>query len=227
MNGMDSLSVKEIINGERVFEYKGKDYLVPTNWSDTAVRILIDKYMGINETSAAEVFERIATEILNGGINLGYFNDQNGNLDNEKARIFYEELIYILAHQLASFNSPVWFNCGLKHPPQVSACFILDIDDNMESILDYAKTEAKVFTGGSGAGANFSKLRGEGEPLSGGGTSSGPLPFLAGFDKISAAIKSGGRTRRAAKIAILDVDHPDIEKFINCKVNEEEKAKIL
>src|SRR6202012_2259047 len=130
-------------------------------------------------------------------------------------------------HQMAAFNSPVWFNVGFEESPQCSACFILSVDDNMESILDWNTKEGKIFRGGSGSGINLSKIRGSNEPLTKGGTASGPVSFMRGADASAGTIKSGGKTRRAAKMVILDADHPDVREFIWCKAREERKARAL
>src|SRR5512146_597337 len=143
------------------------------------------------------------------------------------AQAFEDELTYLLLHQKASFNSPVWFNCGVEEKPQCSACFINSVQDSMASILTLAKTEGMLFKYGSGTGSNLSSLRGSREGLSSGGTASGPLSFMKGFDSFAGAIKSGGKTRRAAKMVILNIDHPDIEEFILSKANEEKKAWAL
>src|SRR6201999_4376940 len=140
---------------------------------------------------------------------------------------FEDELTYILLHQLAAFNSPVWFNVGFEEQPQCSACFILSVEDTMESILDWNTREGKIFRGGSGSGINLSTIRGSMEPLSKGGTPSGPVSFMRGADSWAGTIKSGGKTRRAAKMVVLDVDHPDIRDFIWCKAKEEDKAAAL
>src|SRR6185369_10871053 len=151
----------------------------------------------------------------------GYF------ANDEEAQAFEDELKFILVHQLAAFNSPVWFNVGFEEKPQCSACFILSIDDSMESILDWIRREGVIFRGGSGSGVNLSKLRSSKEQLSKGGFASGPVSFMRGADASAGTIKSGGKTRRAAKMVVLDVDHPDVEEFIWCKAKEEEKARVL
>ena len=151
----------------------------------------------------------------------GYF------VDDEEADTFEAELKAILVNQYASFNSPVWFNVGFEEKPQCSACFILSVDDSMESILDWIRREGIIFRGGSGAGVNLSHLRSSKEQLSKGGYASGPVSFMRGADASAGTIKSGGKTRRAAKMVVLDVDHPDVEEFIWCKAHEEEKARVL
>src|SRR6202035_5053454 len=151
----------------------------------------------------------------------GYFTT------DEDADTFEAELTHILLHQLAAFNSPVWFNVGFEESPQCSACFILSVQDTMESILDWNTKEGTIFLGGSGSGINLSNIRGSMEPLSQGGTATGPVSFMRGADAWAGTIKSGGKTRRAAKMVVLDIDHPDIRDFIWCKANEEEKAAAL
>src|SRR5665213_1549530 len=146
---------------------------------------------------------------------------------DEDAEISHSELLHLLVHQKMAFNSPVWFNVGVEPRPQCSACFINSVSDNMEAILDLAKTEGMLFKYGSGTGTNFSNLRASKEKLSGGGTASGPVSFLKGFDSFAGVIKSGGKTRRAAKMVILDADHPDIVDFIKTKSDEEKKAWAL
>ena len=143
----------------------------------------------------------------------------------EDGRAFSDELTHLLLHQRVAFNSPVWFNLGVKDTPQqASACFINSVEDTMESIMDLAKTEAMLFKGGSGTGSNLSKIRSSREKLAGGGTASGPVSFMRGFDSFAGVVKSGGKTRRAAKMVILNVDHPDVREFIRCKAEEEKKA---
>ncbi|MEV5447759.1 vitamin B12-dependent ribonucleotide reductase, partial [Streptomyces sp. NPDC052644] len=143
------------------------------------------------------------------------------------AEVFAHELTWMLLHQVFSFNSPVWFNVGTPSPQQVSACFILSVDDSMDSILDWYKEEGRIFQGGSGAGVNLSRIRSSKELLSSGGTASGPVSFMRGADASAGTIKSGGATRRAAKMVILDVDHPDIEEFVATKAREEDKIRAL
>src|SRR5947199_234285 len=145
----------------------------------------------------------------------------------EASEIFRDELSHLLVHQKAAFNSPVWFNAGIEQRPQLSACFINKVEDRMESILTLAKTEGMLFKYGSGTGTNLSPLRSSKELLAGGGTASGPVSFMKGYDAFAGVIKSGGKTRRAAKMVILNVDHPDIVEFIKCKVEEEKKAWAL
>ena len=164
---------------------------------------------------------RVAGTIAGWGRERGYF------ADDEHAEAFEHELTHILLHQMAAFNSPVWFNVGFEESPQCSACFILSVDDTMESILDWNTKEGMIFRGGSGSGINLSNIRGSMEPLAKGGTASGPVSFMRGADSWAGTIKSGGKTRRAAKMVVLDVDHPDIREFIWCKAKEEDKAAAL
>ena len=146
---------------------------------------------------------------------------------NRTPSIFHDELVHLLLNQHMAFNSPVWFNCGVEVRPQCSACFINSVDDTMTSILDLAKTEGMLFKWGSGTGSNLSPIRSSKEQLSGGGIASGPVSFMKGFDAFAGVIKSGGKTRRAAKMVILNAGHPDIVEFINSKANEEKKAWVL
>lgn len=174
------------------------------------------------ESSLTQVIRRVVQAITARGVVDGYL------VDDEQAKIFMDELSYVLAHQMASFNSPVWFNIGVEGiPQQASACFILSVDDDMESILNWYREEGLIFKGGSGSGVNLSKIRSSQELLKGGGTASGPVSFMRGADSSAGTIKSGGKTRRAAKMAILDASHPDIEEFIWCKALEEHKARAL
>ncbi len=211
--------------GATIFEQKDVEF--PESWSQTAVNVVASKYfhgkLGTpkRETSVKQLIDRVAKTIRNWGYADGYFASE-ADADN-----FYRELTYLLVNQMASFNSPVWFNCGIEPRPQVSACFINSVQDSMESILTLAKTEGMLFKWGSGTGTNLSPLRSSKEKLSTGGESSGPVSFMKGFDSFAGAIKSGGKTRRAAKMVILNIDHPDIVEFINCKANEEKKAWAL
>src|SRR5215211_4020913 len=164
---------------------------------------------------------RVSGTIADWGRQRGYFATA------EDAQAFEDELTHILLHQMAAFNSPVWFNVGFEESPQCSACFILSVDDTIESILDWNTNEGKIFRGGSGSGINLSNIRGSKEPLSKGGTASGPVSFMRGADAWAGTIKSGGKTRRAAKMVVLDIDHPDIREFIWCKAKEEDKALAL
>src|SRR5256886_7448957 len=158
----------------------------------------------------------VAGSVADWGRARGYFASE------EDGESFEAELTYILLHQMAAFNSPVWFNVGFEESPQASACFILSVEDNMESILAWNTKEGNIFRGGSGSGINLSKIRGSMEPLTKGGTASGPVSFMRGADSWAGTIKSGGKTRRAAKMIVLDVDHPDVEEFISCKAREED-----
>jgi ribonucleoside-diphosphate reductase alpha chain len=204
-----------------------KDVEFPKFWSQTATNIVSQKYfrgrLGSpeRETSVKQMVGRVVTTIGRWGREGGYFADE------EEAITFEDELKAILVNQLAAFNSPVWFNVGFEERPQCSACFILSIDDSMESILDWIRREGIIFRGGSGSGVNLSSLRSSREQLSKGGYASGPVSFMRGADASAGTIKSGGKTRRAAKMVVLDVDHPDIDEFIWCKAREEEKARVL
>jgi ribonucleoside-diphosphate reductase alpha chain len=211
--------------GEKIFEQK--DVEIPKSWSMTATNVVVSKYfhgkLGSpqRERSVKQLIERVARTIYTWGLKSGYFASQ------EDADIFYNELSYMLVNQQMSFNSPVWFNVGNEDHPQCSACFINSVQDSMESILTLAKTEGMLFKWGSGTGSNLSTLRSSKESLGGGGTASGPVSFMKGYDAFAGVIKSGGKTRRAAKMVILNVDHPDINEFINCKADEEKKAWAL
>ncbi|MGD0129561.1 MAG: vitamin B12-dependent ribonucleotide reductase [Terriglobia bacterium] len=239
--------------GKVIFEQRNVE--VPKDWSETATNIVASKYFhgklgtAERESSVKQLISRVADTIAQWGVEDGYFRSE------EDARAFHDELLHLLVRQKASFNSPVWFNCGLWHKyhrsaaggayfwdpaageikketeayrhPQCSACFINSVEDNLESILELAKTEGMLFRYGSGSGTNLSTLRSSSESLSGGGMASGPLSFMKGYDAFAGVIKSGGKTRRAAKMVILNIDHPHIEEFIQCKVNEERKAWAL
>jgi ribonucleoside-diphosphate reductase alpha chain len=208
--------------GEVFFEQK--DVEVPKAWSMTATNIVAQKYFHgkpgtpQRERSVRQLIGRVVETITGYGVKGGYFRTA---ADRDA---FSDELTHILVHQAASFNSPVWFNVGVEPKPQASACFINAVGDSMSSILDLAKTEGMLFKFGSGTGSNLSSLRSSTESLSSGGIASGPVSFMKGFDSFAGAIKSGGKTRRAAKMVILNVDHPDIEEFIVCKEKEEKKA---
>ncbi|MGW2341135.1 vitamin B12-dependent ribonucleotide reductase [Streptomyces sp. NPDC001661] len=212
-------------DGSVNFEQRGVEF--PEFWSVNAVNIVTSKYfrgaVGTpqREVSLKQLIDRIVKTYRKAGEDHKYFASP------ADAEIFEHELAYALLHQIFSFNSPVWFNVGTPQPQQVSACFILSVDDSMESILDWYKEEGMIFKGGSGAGLNLSRIRSSKELLSSGGNASGPVSFMRGADASAGTIKSGGATRRAAKMVILDVDHPDIEGFIETKVKEEEKIRAL
>ncbi|MFI0790101.1 vitamin B12-dependent ribonucleotide reductase [Streptomyces lydicus] len=212
-------------DGSVNFEQRGVEF--PDFWSVNAVNIVTSKYFRgavgspTRESSLRQLIDRVVKTYRKGGEENGYFASP------ADAEIFEHELAYALLHQVFSFNSPVWFNVGTKQPQQVSACFILSVDDSMESILDWYKEEGMIFKGGSGAGLNLSRIRSSKELLSSGGNASGPVSFMRGADASAGTIKSGGATRRAAKMVVLDVDHPDVEAFIETKVKEEEKVRAL
>ena len=208
--------------------FEQSDIEFPVEWSATASNIVAQKYfrgaIGATdrESSLREVIQRVTSTIRKWGENDHYF------VDAEEAETFESELAWLLLHQHCAFNSPVWFNIGVKGvPQQASACFILSVDDDMDSILNWYAEEGRIFKGGSGAGVNLSRIRGSAEPLRGGGEASGPVSFMRGADASAGTIKSGGKTRRAAKMVLLDVDHPDVEQFIWCKALEERKARVL
>src|SRR5487761_954188 len=238
--------------GNSIFEQK--DVEVPVDWSMTATNIVASKYLhgqidtAQRETGVRQLIERVAETIRDWGIAGGYFRTP------EDAAIFHDELAHMLLNQKVAFNSPVWFNVGCDRlepnsdaqnwhwnphtcavefsvtgyrNPQCSACFINSVKDSLDSILTLAKTEGMLFKWGSGTGTNLSAIRGSQELLSGGGQASGPLSFMRGFDAFAGVIKSGGKTRRAAKMVILNIDHPDIVDFIECKAKEERKAWAL
>ncbi|MBI4546438.1 MAG: vitamin B12-dependent ribonucleotide reductase [Ignavibacteriae bacterium] len=211
--------------GETIFEQKNVE--VPKSWSMTATNVVVSKYFHgkldtpQREISVRQVVDRVARTITEWGRNGGYFASV------EDAETFYAELTYLLVNQYMAFNSPVWFNVGIEEKPQCSACFINSVEDTMEAIMDLAKTEGMLFKWGSGTGSNLSTLRSSREGLSGGGTASGPVSFMKGYDAFAGVIKSGGKTRRAAKMVILNADHPDILDFIRCKAEEEKKAWAL
>ena len=207
--------------------FEQRDVEFPASWSQNATNIVAQKYFRgqlaspERERSVKQMIGRVAGTIADWGRARAYFaSDEDGDT-------FEAELTHILLHQLAAFNSPVWFNVGFEESPQCSACFILSVKDTMESILDWNTKEGKIFLGGSGSGINLSAIRGSMEPLSKGGTASGPVSFMRGADAWAGTIKSGGKTRRAAKMVVLDIDHPDIREFITCKAKEEEKAAAL
>ena len=211
--------------GHAVFEQSGVE--APSFWSQNAVNIVASKYFWgpmdtpQRETSMKMLVDRVVDTISRWGREGGYFGDQAA------VSAFSSELRFLLINQYASFNSPVWFNVGVEALPQCSACFINSVEDSMESIMDLAKREALLFKWGSGTGSNLSTLRSSKEPLTGGGQASGPVSFMRGYDAFANVIKSGGKTRRAAKMIILDADHPDVIEFINCKADEERKAWAL
>jgi ribonucleoside-diphosphate reductase alpha chain len=211
--------------GEVIFEQTDVEF--PKSWSQMATNVVTSKYfygaVGSlrRESSLKQLMVRVTTTLGRWGLELGYFDSA------EDAAAFETELAHLLVHQMAAFNSPVWFNMGIEEKPQCSACFINSVGDTMESILDLAKTEGMLFKFGSGTGTNFSSLRSSREHLSTGGTASGPVSFMRGYDAFAGVIKSGGKTRRAAKMVILNVDHPDIVDFIRSKVSEEKKAWAL
>ena len=212
--------------GEVVFEQQGVEF--PDFWSVNASTIVTTKYFrgavgtDSREWSLKQLIDRVVLTYTKAGRDNGYFGSE------QDAEIFEHELTYMLLHQVFSFNSPVWFNVGTTAPQQVSACFILSVDDTMDSILNWYKEEGFIFKGGSGAGLNLSRIRSSKELLrSSGGTASGPVSFMRGADASAGTIKSGGATRRAAKMVVLDVDHPDIEEFIETKVREEDKIRVL
>jgi len=213
-------------HGDQV-AFEQRDVEFPASWSQNATNIVAQKYFRgqlaspERERSVKQMIGRVAGTIADWGRARAYFaSDEDGDT-------FEAELTHILLHQLAAFNSPVWFNVGFEESPQCSACFILSVKDTMESILDWNTKEGKIFLGGSGSGINLSAIRGSMEPLSKGGTASGPVSFMRGADAWAGTIKSGGKTRRAAKMVVLDIDHPDIREFITCKAKEEEKAAAL
>src|SRR4051794_21829515 len=210
-----------------VGSFRQEDVEFPKSWSQNATNIVAQKYFRgqlnspTRERSVKQMIARVSGTIADWGRERGYFASE------EAGDAFEAELTHILLHQIAAFNSPVWFNVGFEESPQCSACFILSVQDTMDSILDWNTREGRIFRGGSGSGINLSNIRGSMEPLSKGGTASGPVSFMRGADAWAGTIKSGGKTRRAAKMVVLDVDHPDIVEFIECKAKEEEKAAAL
>jgi ribonucleoside-diphosphate reductase alpha chain len=212
--------------GESIFEQR--DVEVPADWSQLATNVVASKYfrghLGTpeREWSAKQLIGRVVGRIGSWGRSSGYFRTA------QDAESFEAELTHLLVSQKMAFNSPVWFNLGVPDTPQqASACFINSVEDTMESIMELAKTEAMLFKGGSGTGSNLSRIRSSREKLAGGGTASGPVSFMRGFDAFAGVVKSGGKTRRAAKMVILNVDHPDIREFVHCKADEEKKAWAL
>ncbi|HEX04900.1 MAG TPA: vitamin B12-dependent ribonucleotide reductase, partial [Bacteroidetes bacterium] len=216
-----------IINekGEVVFEQS--DIEIPSHFSQLATNIIVSKYFkgkldtSERESSLKQVIGRVADTIR------GWGEKDNIFASDEDAEVFHRELTSLLVNQRMAFNSPVWFNVGVEDNPQCSACFINSVEDKMESILELARTEGMLFKFGSGAGVNLSPLRGSNEGMTHGGQASGPVSFMRGYDAFAGVIKSGGKTRRAAKMVILNIDHPDVIEFIECKSKEERKAKAL
>src|ERR1700740_3434771 len=200
---------------------------VPKSWSQTATNIVASKYFhgkpdtSQRESSVRQLISRVVDTIVDWGEIGGFFASPR------VARCFSHDVTHLLVQQKMSFNSPVWFNVGVQAKPQCSACFINSVQDDMKSIMDLTRTEGMLFKWGSGTGTNFSTLRGSRESLSGGGIASGPVSFMKGFDAFAGVIKSGGKTRRAAKMVILNIDHPDIVEFIDSKMKEERKAHVL
>ncbi|MGZ4508328.1 MAG: vitamin B12-dependent ribonucleotide reductase, partial [Blastococcus sp.] len=212
-------------DGSINFEQRGVEF--PAEWSINATNIVTTKYFrgavgsSQRESSLRQLIDRVVLTYGAAGREHGYFATEGD------AEIFEHELTWMLLHQVFSFNSPVWFNVGTSAPQQVSACFILAVDDEMDSILNWYREEGLIFKGGSGAGLNLSRIRSSKELLSSGGTASGPVSFMRGADASAGTIKSGGATRRAAKMVVLDIDHPDIEEFIETKAREENKIRAL
>src|SRR5271168_4221023 len=214
-------------NEKGVTIFRQEDVEVPKSWSQTATNIVTSKYFHgkpgskEREGSVRQLISRVVNTIVRWG-------QEGGYLASDASRdAFRDELTHLLVEQKMAFNSPVWFNVGVQPKPQCSACFINSVQDNMESIMGLTRTEGMLFKWGSGTGTNFSTLRGSRETLSGGGIASGPVSFMKGFDAFAGVIKSGGKTRRAAKMVILNSDHPDIMEFIESKMKEERKAHVL
>src|SRR6202158_1977090 len=214
-------------NEKGVTIFRQEDVEVPKSWSQTATNIVTSKYFHgkpgskEREGSVRQLISRVVNTIVRWGQEGGYF------ASDASRDAFRDELTHLLVEQKMAFNSPVWFNVGVQPKPQCSACFINSVQDNMESIMGLTRTEGMLFKWGSGTGTNFSSLRGSKETLSGGGIASGPVSFMKGFDAFAGVIKSGGKTRRAAKMVILNIDHPDIVEFIESKMKEERKAHVL
>src|SRR5947208_16195947 len=212
-------------DGSVNFEQRGVEF--PDFWSVNAANIVTTKYFRCavgspqRESSLRQLIDRVVLTYRKAGEEHGYFATP------ADAEVFEHELTHMLLHQVFSFNSPVWFNVGTPAPQQVSACFILAVDDTMDPILNWYREEGLIFKGGSGAGLNLSRIRSSKELLSSGGTASGPVSFMRGADASAGTIKSGGATRRAAKMVVLDIDHPDIEEFIETKEREERKIRVL
>ena len=211
--------------GKAVFEQRDVEF--PASWSQLATNVVTSKYfrgqLGTpqRETSVRQLIGRVVTTIVGWGEKQEYFATA------EDRDIFRDELTHLMLEQNACFNSPVWFNVGVEAKPQCSACFILSVDDTMDSILDWYRREGVIFKGGSGSGVNLSRIRSSKERLGGGGTASGPVSFMKAADASAGVIKSGGKTRRAAKMVVLNIDHPDVVEFIDCKSGEEKKAWTL
>ncbi len=207
--------------------FEQRDVEVPRTWSQLATNVVVSKYfrgtLGTpqRERSVRQLIGRVVNTITQWGDEQGYFATP---ADRQN---FHDELTHLLLQQRVSFNSPVWFNVGVEPKPQCSACFILSVDDTMDSILDWYRKEGVIFKGGSGSGVNLSRLRSSKERLAGGGTASGPVSFMRAADASAGVIKSGGKTRRAAKMVVLNVDHPDVVEFVRCKADEERKAWAL
>ncbi|HSR52741.1 MAG TPA: vitamin B12-dependent ribonucleotide reductase, partial [Acidobacteriota bacterium] len=217
--------IKDWKTGKVTFRQEDLDF--PKFWSQRATDIVASKYFRGHlgspkrEHSVKQLIGRIVNTISGWGKKDGYF------ASDDDAEAFNHELTHLLLYQKAAFNSPVQFNVGVKDKPQCSACFINSVDDSMDSIMSLARTEAIIFKGGSGSGVNLSNIRGSHEKLAVGGFASGPVSFMRGYDSFAGAIKSGGATRRAAKMVILDADHPDVKEYIQCKAQEEKKAQKL
>ncbi len=221
-------AVIEGADGTPVFEQRDIEF--PSTWSQNATNVVASKYFRgplvptdglVRESSVRQLIDRVVNTITGWGWKDGYFADE------DERDTFHAELKYALVNQLLCFNSPVWFNVGIEEVPQCSACFILSIQDSIDSILDWYRTEGKIFKGGSGSGINLSALRSSREHVTAGGLASGPVSFMRGADSVAGTIKSGGKTRRAAKMVVLNIDHPDIEEFVWCKAREEKKAYAL
>jgi ribonucleoside-diphosphate reductase alpha chain len=212
-------------SGKLVFEQK--DVEVPEFWSQLATNVVVSKYFRGHvgtperETSVRQLIDRVVNTIA------GLGRDPALLRDRRRPQAFQDELTHLIVHQKMSFNSPVWFNVGIEKKPQCSACFINSVQDTMSAIMDLAKTEAMLFKFGSGAGSNLSPIRSSKEKMTGGGTASGPVSFMKGYDAFAGVVKSGGKTRRAAKMVILDAGPPDVLEFIDSKLNEEKKAWAL
>jgi ribonucleoside-diphosphate reductase alpha chain len=217
----------EILGADGVPVFAQDDVQAPASWTDGAVRVVASRYF-MGQPGTPEREGSVWTLITRVTDTIAAWAEADGAVDaGADALAFRDDLRWMALHQHAAFNSPVWFNVGVQEEPQCSACFINGVEDSMDSILELGRTEGRLFKHGSGSGANLSRLRGDGEPLGGGGTASGPLAFMRGLDAMAGAIKSGGRTRRAARMVMLDDTHPDLLDFIGCKVAEEDKARAL